>query len=310
MAVAQQALLLLRLGRSAEAETAADTALSILEGTDQRYAGSTAAVWSARVLIERAALDRGEAVLRAMAPVEGHAEHLRLAAEGDLAAARGDIARAAELQLRVGELSRPLTGRNPAVDEWGHDAAMLLAAVGRRDEARVIVAECLAQARTFGSRPVIGWLRRAEGVVERDPDILRDAVELLADSEYRLDHAKALIDLGAVLRRAGMDRDARATLGEGLALARGYGALLLADRAREELRAAGGRAVDRDRRGSGALTPAEARVARLAAEGVANKEIAERLFVTIRTVETHLNSAYRKLGITSRRELAAALGDA
>ena len=108
--------------------------------------------------------------------------------------------------------------------------------------------------------------------------------------------------------RAG--REAREHLGDGLNLARDCGALLLADRAVEELRAAGGRSVERARGGPDSLTPAEARVARLAADGVSNKDIAQRLFVTIRTVEMHLGRAYRKLAISSRRELATALEDA
>lgn len=215
-----------------------------------------------------------------------------------------------ELQLRAGDRWLPLTRRNPALDEWGHDAAMLLAAVGRRDEARAILEECLVRARQYGLAPAEGWLLRAAGVVERDPDLSREAVRLLTGSDYRLEHARAVVDLGAVLRRRRHDREARDRLGEGLALALEYGALLLADRARDELRAAGGRSVNRVRRGPAALTAAETRITRLAAEGLSNKEIAERLFVTIRTVEMHLGNAYRKLGISSRRELAAALAPA
>ncbi|HEX5911296.1 MAG TPA: helix-turn-helix transcriptional regulator, partial [Thermoleophilaceae bacterium] len=74
------------------------------------------------------------------------------------------------------------------------------------------------------------------------------------------------------------------------------------------LRAAGARPRRPVLRGPGALTPAERRVAELAAAGLSNRDIAERLFVTVRTVEYHLANAYKKLGIDGREKLTAALG--
>ena len=79
---------------------------------------------------------------------------------------------------------------------------------------------------------------------------------------------------------------------------------LLARRAREELLAAGARPRRHVLTGPGSLTAAEARVARLAAEGHTNRAIAERLYVTERTVETHLTRAFDKLEISSRTALA------
>ena len=87
------------------------------------------------------------------------------------------------------------------------------------------------------------------------------------------------------------------------------GATALARRALEEALAAGARARRIASRGVDSLTPGELRVAQRAAEGLTNREIAEDLFVTIKTVETHLANAYGKLGIRSRMQLADALGD-
>jgi DNA-binding NarL/FixJ family response regulator len=81
----------------------------------------------------------------------------------------------------------------------------------------------------------------------------------------------------------------------------------LADRARAELAAAGGRPRASALKGVAALTASERRVADLAAEGQTNKDIAQLLYVTPKTVEVHLSNTYRKLGIRSRRELVEAL---
>ena len=85
------------------------------------------------------------------------------------------------------------------------------------------------------------------------------------------------------------------------------GAVPLAERARAELGAAGLRPRAMALKGVGALTASERRVADLAAEGQTNKDIAQALYVTPKTVEVHLSNSYRKLGIRSRRELAEAL---
>ena len=112
---------------------------------------------------------------------------------------------------------------------------------------------------------------------------------------------------GAALRRAGRRADARAPLTEGLDLAERCGATPLAAHAREELAAAGARPHAHARGGRDTLTAAELRVCRLAADGMSNPEIAQALFITRGTVESHLHVAYRKLGISSRTALAKAL---
>jgi DNA-binding NarL/FixJ family response regulator len=116
-----------------------------------------------------------------------------------------------------------------------------------------------------------------------------------------------LVDLGAALRRANQRTEARELLREGVDLARTVGALALAKRANEEIAATGARPRKVLQTGVDALTASERRVAQLAADGMSNKEIAQTLFVTIKTVEEHLSHAYRKLEINSRAQLENAL---
>ena len=140
-------------------------------------------------------------------------------------------------------------------------------------------------------------------------DRLREAASVLERSPARLEHARALIDLGAGLRRANHRSEARQILRLGLPLANRCGARALAERAGVELRAAGDRSSSPNEPGVQPLTVSERRVAELAAAGHSNPEIAQSLFVTRKTVETHLGQVYRKLGISGRGELGRALGD-
>src|SRR5262249_29961411 len=138
-------------------------------------------------------------------------------------------------------------------------------------------------------------------------ELLNEAVAVLDGSPAALTRAHALTNLGAALRRANRRADAREPLREGLELARACGAEPLVHRAHTELWATGARPRTPLRSGLDALTPSERRVANMAAGGLSNPEIAQSLFVTIKTVEMHLTSAYRKLGIDSRGQLGAAL---
>jgi DNA-binding CsgD family transcriptional regulator len=109
------------------------------------------------------------------------------------------------------------------------------------------------------------------------------------------------------VRREGELRAAREPLAQALDIAHRGGAERVAQMAREELRLAGARPRRAALAGPQSLTPAERRVARMAAAEASNREIAQRLFVSLRTVETHLTHAYQKLEISSRDELAGAL---
>jgi DNA-binding CsgD family transcriptional regulator len=159
----------------------------------------------------------------------------------------------------------------------------------------------------------LGMALRAAGLVEggaRGIELLAEAVDALAGSPAALEHARALTDLGAALRRAGHRSDAREPLRRGLERAQRCNATALVERAHSELLATGARPRRVAVSGPDALTASERRVAGMAAEGLTNRAIAQALFVTEKTIEWHLSQAYRKLDITSRSELLRALGSA
>ena len=158
-----------------------------------------------------------------------------------------------------------------------------------------------------GRTRALGIALRAAGLVREPPasiELLDEAVSVLEGTQARLELARTLTDLGAALRRRGYRASARESLRRGLDLASRCGATALAARAREELVTAGARPRRERLSGIGALTAAEHRVAKLAATGMTNREIAQALFITIRTVKAHLEHIFQKLDITSRAQLA------
>jgi DNA-binding CsgD family transcriptional regulator len=229
---------------------------------------------------------------------------------GRLRIETGSPERGVEELLQVGETLRLVHFANPCDTPWRSYAAEGLRLLDRHEEARALADEELALARRWGDPHTVGASLRVLGLVEGGEaaiGLLREAVEVLAGSGARLEHARALVDLGAALRRANQRTEARERLREGVDLALRIGALGLAERANEEIAATGARPRKVLRTGLDALTASERRVAQLAAEGMSNKEIAQTLFVTIKTVEVHLSRAYRKLEIGSRAQLDTAL---
>jgi DNA-binding CsgD family transcriptional regulator len=200
--------------------------------------------------------------------------------------------------------------RNPGPSEWHGWLAEALARRGDWDGARRVADEGVEIARGWGARWPLARALRAAGIAmggTKGLELLREAASMLGDSPALLERTRALVDLGAALRRAGRVGEAREALTSGMELAHQIGAVALLNRSRDELRAAGFRPRRYARRGVDALTPSEARVARLAAGGKTNREIAEMLFVTPKAVEFHLANAYGKLGIASRQDLPRAL---
>jgi DNA-binding CsgD family transcriptional regulator len=193
---------------------------------------------------------------------------------------------------------------------WRSTAALALLQTGNREEARRLAKEEVELYRDSGVPRGFGVSLRTLGVIEdgdRGLELLEEAVEVLEQSYARLEHARALAALGAALRRHKRRSDARKPLQQALDLAHRCGATALVNHAREELAATGARPRRIMLTGIDALTASERRVAQMAAEGLSNKEIAQALFVTVKTVETHLGHAYQKLDIASRRELAEVL---
>jgi DNA-binding CsgD family transcriptional regulator len=190
--------------------------------------------------------------------------------------------------------------------------AELLAAIGERDEAKALMDHDVAVARAAGLDGALGSALLVRSLALEDDDEavdgLREAVSVLEQTPYRLELGWALHDLGARLRVRGQRREAREPLRRALDLATRTESTRLARHARAELEASGAQPRRELLSGVEALTPAERRVAELAAEGLTNREIAESLWVTHKTVEMHLGRSYGKLGIRSRRQLPAALG--
>jgi DNA-binding CsgD family transcriptional regulator len=139
---------------------------------------------------------------------------------------------------------------------------------------------------------------------EAGATLTREAARNFERLGLGFESARCLLSLGRALRRAKRWRDARETLEAAAAGLAAMGADGWASRAEAELARVGARRRQSD---GGELTPSERRVVDLAAAGVANKQIASTLYVTVNTVEVHLAHAYAKLGVHSRSQLAKAL---
>jgi ATP/maltotriose-dependent transcriptional regulator MalT len=212
--------------------------------------------------------------------------------------------------LDSGRLQAERGWSNPSMYPWRSLAAFAAIQVDDRDQAQALVEEELALATSFGAPGAVGQALAGVAALTEGAaavEVREEAVRVLEGSQSALRRARASIELGAALRRAGKRHDAREPLRQGLDLAHRCGARALAGRAREELVAAGGRPRRQASTGVDALTPRERQVAGLAAQGMSNREIAEALFVTLKTVEWHLRRSYEKVGVQSRRELGSAL---
>ncbi|MBS1679420.1 MAG: AAA family ATPase [Actinobacteria bacterium] len=307
-----RSMVALRRGALAEAEPDARTGIEAAGGLTEATPLLVACL--ADTLLEQGRLAEAEATLAADGFAEGVGEthfflHL-LELRGRLRLAAGEAERALEDLDEAVRVQRLLALENPALISAGSTAARAYLALGDRETARALAAEELGLARRFGARRAIGVALSVLGLAaggEAGIELMREAVAALAGSGAALQHARAEIELGAALRRAGARREARKHLERGLDGAERCGAAPLVERAREELLASGARPRRARLNGLDSLTASERRVAQMAAAGLSNPEIAQRLFVTRKTVEVHLSHCYRKLGIASRTELGEAL---
>jgi DNA-binding CsgD family transcriptional regulator len=195
---------------------------------------------------------------------------------------------------------------NPSVAAWRSHAALALVALGDGQRAAELAQAEVTLARRWSTPRALGIALRAQALVHNDArtiPLLREACATLARSQAPVEHARALTDLGAALRRGNQRRQARECLRAALDTAAATGASSLVRRAHTELVATGARPRIPLRSGVDALTPSERRIAQMAATGQSNVAIAQALFVTIKTVEMHLTSTYRKLDIVSRNQL-------
>ena len=304
--------LALRQGELATAEREAARALDVMDG----LAGIASAVLEILVdtLVERGALDDAADVL---------AEHEHVWSDGAgweagvrhagarLLLASGDYERA-EREAREAGRQRLAHGRpNPAWTGWRGTLALALAHQARFAEASAVAAEEVTLARRFGAAHALGRALHAQCIAEPDvavrATLARAALDELPDPGP-LVRARLQIVLGDALVRSGARVQARDVLRPAFATADRLGARPDAAAARRVLVASGLRPRTAAVSGVASLTPRQLQICELVAAGRANRTIAQELFLSIKTVETHLATAYQKLGVSRRDELPAVLG--
>jgi len=238
---------------------------------------------------------------------------LLLCGQARIAVARGETDAALTLTAQVRELEQVTGARNPALLDRGAIETLARLQAGDRVGAHEIATGDLELARRWGAPRAVGTALRSLALATTEVDLeaavalLAESHEVLRASPSGLERVRTEVELGTALRRSGRLREAREPLAQALHTADELGLLALARRAREELAVSGARPRRNALSGVEALTPAERRTATLAAAGRTNKAIAAELFVTVKAVEKHLGATYDKLGIRSRRELAAHL---
>jgi DNA-binding CsgD family transcriptional regulator len=296
-------------GALADAEADARWALEHAGGVNRLHAVAELL----KVLIERDELQAAEDVLERTVDPRGSRsiEVARyLFARGRLHGAQGRLKQAGEDFLACGERSAGVELVTLHGAPWRGEAALISSTLGDAAEARRLAREQLELARAFGRPWPFGISLRICGVVEGGQaglKLLGEAANTLERTRSPLELARALSDYGAALRRAGRRVQARTELERALDLAHRCGARRVATGARAELIAAGAKPRRDAITGRDALTASELRVARLAAEGLGNREIAQALFITTKTAKGHLSRVYRKLDITRRGQLPGAL---
>jgi DNA-binding CsgD family transcriptional regulator len=310
-------LLNLRLGALPQADTATRVALEVLQEGDFTPGLAFPATVLADVAVEAGLVDEAQTALDLLPAAgwpAGVGTVLIPAARGRLHLAAGRPAEAlADFEACTAMFSTEVWGvqlRDVSYVHARSGAALALLFLGERQRARRVVHAELADVRVFGGRRALGVALRVAGLVEGGTtglELLEESVVSLRTSPATLERAKSLAELGGALRRAGRRTAAREALTEALDLAARCGARPLVARIREDLKAAGARPRREWRLGVEALTPTELRVVGLAAEGKTNREIAQALYVTLKTVEGHLGQAYRKLGVAGRRQLPGVL---
>jgi DNA-binding CsgD family transcriptional regulator len=214
--------------------------------------------------------------------------------------------------IRCGEHYALHGGDNPALVPWRSEAALCLGELGRTSDGLAYADEELALTRTWGAPRALGRALRVMGTLTKGTaslDLLRESTEILHGTRANLERAESLIAYGTRLNKLSRTTDGKYFLREGLELAEMCGAAALVAAGRRELIAAGARPRRLALTGVRSLTPSERRIVKLAAHGNTNREIAQTLFITAKTVEIHLTAAYKKLDVHGREELAPLLDE-
>jgi DNA-binding CsgD family transcriptional regulator len=255
----------------------------------------------------RAAADEGLTLARQLGSAPPTIRNL--AAVGFLELSVGEVAEAALALSAAREHARSTGYREPGQFLFAGNLVEALAATGAHAQARDLAAELEAEGQKLGRAWALvagargrGLAAAAEGALDEASEAVDHALRCQADLPMPFEVARTLLAAGVIQRRRRQKRAARELLEEAAAVFDELGATLWADKARAELARVSGRRPQGQE-----LTETERRVATLVADGLANKEVAAALFVTVHTVEAHLSRIYRKLGIRSRRELARVL---
>jgi DNA-binding CsgD family transcriptional regulator len=222
----------------------------------------------------------------------------------------GRFAEASEAYSELEKRYRALGIGEPCIVPFARHAVVAHAHAGEISDAERVIAwldECALRlpcrwprAAAAAGRALLAFRRGDRSATDEG---YRTAFEHLEGLPLPLEQAELMIEQGSMSRRDGRPLEARESLRRAAEVAESVGGVWLARRAMDELAAAGGRR--RLRRGASELTPQEQRIARLAATGASDRDIATHLVVSVRTVRTHLEHIYTKLGIHSRRELMA-----
>jgi DNA-binding CsgD family transcriptional regulator len=306
-----QATVAFHQGRLAEAVVHATEAMEVHEHgwTDSTW--STPVLAMAQLELGDLAAARAAVALGEQASTERSDQGMLLEARARLALASGDPAAALADARAVGELIEGgYQSRCARLFRWRAVAATAAHRLDRRAEARQLAEASLAEARELATPRQLGEALTVAGLVVGGAAGLalqEEAVTVLEGSPSRLQRAHCLLELGAARRRQRQRAAAEEPLGHALELAGALGAAPLVARARHELGLLGSRPRRTARTGPASLTPGQQAVAERAAAGEGNAEIAQQLFIARKTVESHLASAYRKLGIRTRDELHDAL---
>jgi DNA-binding CsgD family transcriptional regulator len=180
---------------------------------------------------------------------------------------------------------------------------------GRPDEAAAALEHLSERTQASGTEWALGIEARCRALLSNDEALYQESIERLARSRAAVELARSRLLYGEWLRRENRRTDAREFLRAAHESFNHMGAEAFAERARRELVATGEtvRRIAEDTRD--ALTPQEVHVARLACDGHTNPEIGAQLFISPRTVEYHLRKVFRKLDVSSRRELRGALAN-
>lgn len=297
-------------GATADARAAHDIAERLMSksGSAMPY------VASAAVLADHGDAARAEAMLAGI--VREHFDqlvwewHVYLLVKARIRRQLGDLAGALELSRQCGRSLRESGITNPMYSPWWLDAVDVLMELGDTAGAAELADQVRDDVRKWPTPRANGLALLVTGVVEsgrQSVDMLTESIEVLDGCSARPERIRAGYHLGRVLLLRGDVKGARKHLREAMDVATGCSSHALGTVTRDLLIAAGGRVRKSTQHAPDALTRSERRVVDMASAGLSNREIAETLFVGVRTVEVHLTSAYRKLGVSGRTELADTL---